>query len=135
MNISFQQMTTWTCCRARIAKLALTGLLLMAGCVGQESLYRDIRTSRMRAYHQWRDLRTDQRRSEPSLKGELSLRDSISISLTYNKPLQSIVQEKEIARGRVLESYSHALPKVSVKGKYTRVDEAPSFDLGGGSSA
>jgi len=49
--------------------------------------------------------------------------------LVNNKVLQSIVQEREVARGERLKSYSAILPTVNLTGDYTRLDEVTSFEI------
>lgn len=102
--------------------LALLLFSLTGGCLSRESLDRDLRLSRSRAYRTWRHARA-QRQSEVFLTGKLSLQDALKLALTYNKSLQAALQEKDVSQGRVTESYSEALPKVSAVGTYTRLDE------------
>lgn len=107
------------------------GLFLALGCGSQEALYRDVRTSRTQAYQEWLSVHEHRREAEVRIKGKLSLQDAIKLALTYNKPLQVIVEEKEVARGRILESYGEVLPKLSAIGDYTRLDEVSAFDIAG----
>ena len=113
------------------------GVVLMAagGCMTRDQVYQEIRSSRAQAYRQWSAARRNEEETQARLTGKLSLEDSLTLALANNKPLQTIIQDKEIARGRVIESYSEILPKASVGGAYTRLDEAPSTIVGGGSNS
>jgi len=121
----------WTLRWTMLLTLVPGVLVATAGCTSYDALYKDVRMSRVRAYRQWETVRANRRQSETLLEGKLILSDAIKLSLVHNKSLQAIVQEKEIARGRVVASYSEVLPTVSAVGSYTRLDEVPSFDVGG----
>ena len=53
--------------------------------------------------------------------------DCLKLVLTNNKSLQHAVEEKEIARGERLISYSAILPSVGFAGDYTRLDKTQSI--------
>jgi outer membrane protein TolC len=107
-------------------------LLLQAGngCVSRESLVRDIRETRTAAYSQWVKMRETEEASEVTIRGKLRLEDAVKLAIRQNKELQATLQEKEIARGKVIESYQAALPTVNAAGTYTRLDKANVFDVG-----
>jgi outer membrane protein TolC len=107
-------------------------LLLQAanGCVSRESLVRDIRETRTSAYNQWVKMREAQAATEVTISGKLRLEDAVKLAIRQNKELQATLQEKEIARGKVVESYQAALPKVNAEGTYTRLDKVNTFDVG-----
>jgi len=132
--------TLWRCVsgKLRLPALWVSGLVVSlagAGCAGQDAVYHEVRASRVQAFREWR--RSREQQSDPGvlLKGELSLQDAIKLAFVHNKSLQAIVQQKEIARGRVVKSYSEALPKAAVVGTYTRLDKLGTFDVGGQSIA
>ena len=52
------------------------------------------------------------------------------LALRYNPQLQAAVEEKERARGRILEAYSTALPRLDVSAGYTRLDQVNSVSTG-----
>lgn len=113
----------------------LGALLLFAvsGCVGhlRPSLEESVRSSRRQAFRDWQEKR---RRSEDDaavLSGSLTLQDAINLALTRNPSLLAVLEEREVARGRVWESYSEALPSVSLSGEYRRLDEVGGFDVAG----
>ena len=136
MRQSIRQMNPPVRCRAGLGALgACVVLLIPTGCMTRERVYQEIRSSRAQAYRDWSAARRSEEEGQAQLKGKLSLEDSLDLALAYNKSLQAMVQEQEIARGRIMESYSEALPKVSVKGKYTRLDEVPTLDIGGGGAS
>ncbi|HUT00810.1 MAG TPA: TolC family protein [Phycisphaerae bacterium] len=115
----------------RLLCAVLAAPLALTGCVGRESLYRAVRARRSLAYQEWRRGRERPAEHEPTVKGKLSLQDAIKLALVHSKPLQAAVVGKEIARGRIVESYSEALPKVSLLGSYGRSDRVGGFHVGG----
>jgi len=113
---------------------AVAGLLLCVlagGCTDNQYFYRDVHASRVASYQRWYRAKAQQAATMPLVKGKLTLQDAIKVALRYNKPLQAVLQDKQVARGRVLASYSEALPNVSVTGNYTRLDELGGFNVGG----
>jgi len=103
--------------------------LQLAGCVSSEKYYEDVGLSREAAFRQWKSRKERQERSQPVISGKLNIADCTKLALVNNKVLQSIVQEREIARGERLKSYSAILPKVNLTGDYTRLDEVTSFEI------
>ncbi len=102
---------------------------LLAGCVSDEQLYEEVSLSRDAAYKQWETRKRQEEQLQPIIKGKLSIEDSLRLTLVNNKVLQRIFQEKEIARGQRLKSYSAILPNVGLTAEYTRLDEVTSFDI------
>lgn len=107
---------------ACVAALALTS----AGCATREAITRDVEVT----------CRADAAREIPrepavTVEGRLTLEDALKLALAHNKDLQAIRKESAIAAGRVLESYSAALPRLSADAGYTRLDEVSSFNVGG----
>ena len=101
-------------------------LLQLAGCTSSEQFYDDATLSRDAAYRQWKNQKKVQEQSQTRIKGQLSLQDCLKLTLINNKVLQRVIQEKEIARGNKLASYSAILPSVNLTGDYTRLDEVSS---------
>lgn len=106
--------------------------LLVVGCVSSERFYEDVRLSRTTAYRQWKRHKERRELSQTRISGRLSLEDCLKLTLKNNKTLQRIVQEKEIARGERLKSYSAILPSVALSADYLRKDEVASISLPGG---
>jgi outer membrane protein TolC len=106
----------------------LVGLQL-AGCVSSDKYYEDVGLSREAAYRQWESRKERQEQSQPVISGQLNIADCTKLTLVNNKALQSIVQEREVARGERLKSYSAILPTVNLTGDYTRLDEVTSFEI------
>ncbi len=96
---------------AAAGRSALAAVTL-AGCLSREALYDDVRQTRGEAYESW--IRMRERGDIPIPGKELSLAESIRIALLYNKSLQAKIQEREIARGRVVAAYQLALPRVDL---------------------
>jgi len=101
------------------------------GCTSSERFYEDVSLSRDTAYRQWKRQKERKEQSQVRIDGNLSLEDCLKLALVNNKTLQSIVQEKEIARGEELKSYSAILPSVGLSGNYMRKDEVASFSISG----
>jgi len=127
----------WTAVRARtwLLSLGVACALATGGCMSHASLYDSVYANRTSAYQSWQRSRAVERESLPELSGKLTLQDAIKVALAHNKPLLAALEDKEVARGRVIESYSEALPKVSAVASYTRLDELGSFNAGGRSIA
>jgi len=106
--------------------------LTLVGCMSSRQFYEDVRLSREAAYRQWKSRRERQEQSQTYISGELSVEDCLKLALVNNKVLQRIIEEKEIARGERLKSYSAILPTVGLTADYKRLDEVSSFDIGGG---
>ena len=119
--------------RIRILLFVAIVLLIQGntGCASRESLIRDIQKERTAAYHQWVKMREAEKDAQITISGKLRLEDAIKLAIRQNKELQAVLQEREVARGKVLESYSTALPNVNVTASYTRLDEVNTFDVGG----
>jgi len=103
--------------------------LLFTGCQSSERLYQEVGLSREAAYRQWKSRKQQQQRSETLITGKLSLQDCIKLALTNNKSLQRVIQEREIARGQRLKSYSAILPAVGVTGNWQEIDEVASLSI------
>jgi outer membrane protein len=101
--------------------------VLIAGCTSSEEFYQEVSLSRDAAYRQWKSRKEIQKQSQTQINGELSLKDCLKLTLVNNKTLQHIVQEKEVAHGNELKSYSAILPSVSLTGDYLRKDEVASL--------
>jgi len=110
----------------------IAACLVLAGCVSSERFYEQASLSRQAAFQQWKGRKERQRLSEVRINGELSVEDCLKLTLANNKILQSVMQEKQIARAGELKSYSAILPSVGLSGQYLRKDEVASFDVGGG---
>jgi outer membrane protein len=105
----------------------ILAVFALAGCVSSEQFYEEVSLSRGAAYQQWKNRRESQEQSQTVISGELGLEDCLKLVIANNKTLQSVVQEKEIARGEVLKSYSAILPSASLTGDYTRLDKVRSI--------
>jgi len=108
--------------------------LQLAGCLSKEQFYEDVSLSRDAAYQQWKSRKELAKQSQTYISGKLSIEDCLKLTLVNNKGLQRVVEEKEVARGKELGSYSVILPSVSLTGEYLRKDEVASISLPGGSA-
>ena len=105
----------------------ITAGFSLAGCTSTEEYYNDVSLSRESAYNQWKSKKEQEDKSQPVISGELSLQDCIKLTLVNNKTLQRVAQDREIARGEELSSYSAILPSVSVSADYLRKDKVSSL--------
>jgi len=121
MNIIRQKVIRYSC--------GVMVTLLFVGCASKERLYEDVRLSRDAAYKRWETRKRQEEQFQPIIKGKLSIEDSLKLTLSNNKVLQRILQEKEVARGQRLSSYSAILPTVALSADYQRLDEVTSFDI------
>jgi len=62
----------------------------------------------------------------------LSRREALDLAFRYNRSLRMARLEKKRAAGQAEELRSVVMPQLSLTGSYTRLDEVPSADLGGG---
>ena len=103
--------------------------LFLAGCVSREQFYEDVSLSREAAYRQWKTRKERQEQSQTHINGKLSIEDCLKLALVNNKVLQRITEEKEVARGERLKSYSAVLPTVDMTGSWQEVDEVSSMSI------
>ena len=106
--------------------------LILAGCTGTEQFYEDASLSRETAYRQWKTRKERQETAQPQISGQLSIQDCLKLALTNNKVLQRVLEEKQIARGGELKSYSAILPTVGLTGDYKRLDMVSSISIPSG---
>ena len=103
--------------------------LVLGGCVSSERFYDDVSLSRDAAYRQWKSRKERQERSQPRISGELSMDDCLKLMLVNNKALQRVVEERQVARGERLKSYSAILPNVGLTGEWQEIDEVASMNI------
>jgi outer membrane protein TolC len=108
-------------------------VLMLAGCTSSEQFYEDVSLSRETAYRQWENRKERQETSQPHISGQLRVEDCLKLALANNKGLQRVLEEKQIARGEELKSYSAILPTVGLTGNYQRLDMVSSISLPFGS--
>lgn len=101
----------------------------LGGCTGSEQLSEQVGLSREAAYRQWKGRKEREVQSQPRIAGQLSAADCLKLALVNNKMLQRVVQEREVARGEEMKSYSAILPTAGLSGEYRRVDEVTSFEI------
>jgi outer membrane protein TolC len=103
--------------------------LILAGCVSSEQFYEQAGLSRETAYRQWQTRRQHQEQGQPVISGKLSVQDCLKLAMVNNKALQRVTEEREIARGERLKSFSAILPGVGLTGEYRRLDQVTSFEI------
>jgi outer membrane protein TolC len=102
---------------------------MLAGCVGSEQFYEQAGLSRETAYRQWMSRKERQEQAQPVISGKLTVQDCLKLALVNNKALQRVTEEREIARGERLKSYSAILPGVALTGERRRLDEVQSIKM------
>jgi len=112
-----------------IPVLALT---LCAGCSYDRAVMQDVRVSRSLAVQRWEQQARGEGGSPEALAGPLSLAQVVRIALQSNKRLKAALQERERAKGRVLEGASIVAPELKLQTDYTRLRSVPSFSGAGG---
>ncbi len=105
-----------------LALFIISGLGLV-GCAPQQEIRQEINSGRAQAYERWRQAEDKEKQGEPRISGSLSLEDALKLSLTYNQALQAVIEETNIARGRVLASYQGLLPTIALLGSYSRFND------------
>ncbi len=120
--------------RIEFIATAITSLLItqFCGCTSKEKYYDDTAKARDAAYEKWKN-RKENPQAQVLISGKLSIEDCLKLTLVNNKTLQRVLEEKTIAKGEELKSYSAMLPSVNLTGNYTRKDELDSlgaFTLG-----
>ena len=103
--------------------LVVTACLGLAGCVSEQEVQQGLWAARLQACRRWQHHQKASEEKEPHVNGQLSLEDALKLSLVHNKTLQGVMQERDIARGRVMSSHSGLLPTISLLGSYTRYDD------------
>ncbi len=105
-------------------------VLCAGGCYTSRAvLYSEIDASRQLAYQRWAQAQGEE--NLPKLEGQLSLADAVRTALVYSKPLAQVLQQKDVARGQIVQAYGQALPTVEFNADYTRLDKVNSFNVGG----
>jgi outer membrane protein TolC len=116
-----------------VRRLGMTALVMLTafgatGCFPTRTqVYSELEAARQKAYARWRG-QADQEGALPRVDGELTVEESVKLALQYNPSLQSVLMEREKARGRIYTAYGEALPTVELSADYTRLDQGPLLD-------
>ncbi len=102
-------------------------LIQMVGCISKEKYYEQTSQAREASYHVWKNRKEHPQESQVLISGKLSIEDCLKLTLVNNKTLQRVLEEKKVAKGEELKSYSVMLPSVSLTGGYTRKDQVTSL--------
>jgi len=91
----------------------------------------DVAASREAALKAWQRSRAgDPGSLHTTIQGDLSLQAAQLLAMGNSKLLLAILQNKEIAAGRLTEAWSALYPTAALTGSYSRVDEVSSFSAG-----
>ncbi len=111
--------------------LCVAAVLASVGCVTRTGVYDDIYRNRNAAYQAWKSAKEGREGAQLVLTGKLSVQKAVKTAWENNKLLGTIREQRENAKGRIIEAYSAALPKLDFRGGYTRLDKVPTFKAGG----
>jgi outer membrane protein len=114
-----------------MAAAGLLVMLLFGGCMTNETFYQDVRLSRSTAYKDWSKIQSREQDSKTQISGALAMQDSLKLAMLNNNELMAVVQQREIAKGKVVESYSAVLPSLTANAGYTRKDDLSGFTVAG----
>jgi len=102
--------------------------LLISGCTTRMEEYTSqISQSRESAVNLWKARKEQMDKMQVIISGQLSLQDCIKLTLVNNKTLQRVAQDREIARGQEISSYSAMLPAAGISIDYLRKDKVGSI--------
>jgi len=96
--------------------------LFLSSCVSQQAIQQDLISARKKAFREWSSQKAQKSEAETVIQGKLTMEDALKLALSHNRTLQKVLEEKNVAAGRILESYGGVLPNLSLNGKYTRKD-------------
>jgi outer membrane protein len=96
--------------------------LILCGCATRQDINKNLTATGEAAFKEWQHQKKATGDKTTIIQGPLSLEKALKLSLTYNRELQAIVEEKNVAKGRILEAYGGVLPNVTLNGNYTRQD-------------
>jgi len=111
--------------------ICLSAALLLSGCMDDNEFYTQVHTSRVSAYNDWSAQQRRQQEQTVQVGGSLMMADALKLSLMNNNELLAAVENRQIAKGKVVESYSAILPSVTAAGGYVRNDELSGFEVEG----
>lgn len=101
------------------------------GCAGREAVYRDVRQSRTESFKHWQSTAAGQKTEDVEvLRGKLDVAGCVDVAIGNNKNLMMIVEEREKAKGQVVEAMSYALPTATLTGTYRKTDKVPTIEAG-----
>jgi outer membrane protein TolC len=129
--VYFKELEDMTLTEQRTIRFTIGAMFafMLAGCVSSEQFYEDVRLSRKTAYRHYKMRKDRERESQPLISGKLSLADSLKLTLANNKNLQRVMQERQVARGQRLGSYSAILPSVTATAGWQEIDEVGSITI------
>ncbi len=108
----------------------VAGVILAPGLLGcfpsRSEVYSELNRSRLSAYTRWQS-QTGEEEKLPCMQGDLSIEDAVRVALVHSPTIAAALEEKEKARGQVLQAYGEALPSVDLNADYTRLDQVSSF--------
>lgn len=97
--------------------------LLLNACAGPAEVQKEVSSARDQAYLQWQAAKNRQEENQTVVDGPLSLDKAIVTALSNNRELQIVLEENNVAKGRIIEAYEGVLPHVALETSYTRQSE------------
>jgi len=120
--------------KCRLTPSLLLGVIpfFILGCApSRNAYYDDMYERRERRYENWRGGMEEEH--APLVEGELSPEEAVRLALQHSPMVAAANRMREEGRGRVVESYSAAMPRVNFNASYTRLDEVSGANSGGAS--
>jgi outer membrane protein TolC len=122
--------------------------IISFGCATQKSINAHLNQTEQKAYQRWKKQRLKvakadtlaavlnvlnghKEENQPVITGRLTMQDALKLALTYNRALQSAVEQKAFARGKVLNSLGVYTPEIKVNATYRRPEKVTSFNING----
>jgi outer membrane protein TolC len=102
--------------------LSLALFVLLGGCVSPEAVQKEVSAVRDQAYIEWQAAKNRLDNETSVIEGPLSLDQAIVTALSHNRSLQVVLEENNVAEGRIIEAYEGVLPNVALGGSYIRQD-------------
>ncbi len=97
--------------------------IILSGCASTTAVQKEVSAVRQQAFSQWQAAKESTNQEATVIGGPLSLDGAIVSALSNNRALQVVLEENNVAKGRIIEAYQGVLPTVSINGSYTRQDK------------
>ncbi|MBN2479677.1 MAG: TolC family protein [Parachlamydiales bacterium] len=91
----------------------------LSSCSLKKQAYQEVKSEQEISFKNWQSNYQQVNEYEK----DLTLKKAIQFAFQYNKELNANLQKKDFAKGKILESFSHFLPKISAVGAYTYLED------------
>lgn len=134
--------------KMKLAAIFLAAITFSTGCVTQKSINKNLNQTEIEAFRTWKQQHQkvakvdtssppktisnkQKMQNQPVITGKLDLQHAVRIALLNNRNLQSAIEQKNFAHGRVLQSAGVYTPNIELNAGYTRPEKVTSFDING----